>query len=429
MKHAQAGDDARSTRRAAAQAIRPLWTQVYIPNLLLAMGQGAMLPVLVYATKQVHGSTAAAGGIVAINGFGTMLFDLPAGRIVSRLGERRAGAVATLLMTAGLLGCIVAQSVPVLGVSVFVQAAGLAVWTLVRMTHLSRAAPTFARGRALSLFGGIMRAGNVIGPFLFVAVARHNDARPAFVIYLGGVLVGYLWLLAARDRNDTASRLPSEQATPPGLFRDQRRAMLAAGVAALMVSVLRGSRTAIVPLWATHIGLSATSAAALFAYSSVIDLALFYPAGVASDRFGRRAVAVPCIALLAAGHVLIPFTHSFSSLFGAAFILAIGNGLGSGIVMTLGADLAPEAGRASFLAIWRMISDGGSAAGPLIDSAVVGLASLAAAGPVIGLLGAAGALVVALFLEEPVHLRRTAVSPVLQRRTRRAEVDEQAGIG
>lgn len=370
-----------------------------------------MLPLLVYATRQVHGSTAAAGGIVAINGFGTMLFDLPAGRIVSRLGERRAGVVATLLLTVGLVGCLVAGSVPVLGVAVFLQAAGVAVWTLVRITHLSRAAPAIARGRALSLFGGVMRAGNVLGPLLFVAVARRDDVRPAFVIYLAGVLIGYAWMFIGRDRDDTAAAQPIAEKIPAHLFRQQRRGLLSAGVGSLVISVLRGSRAAIVPLWATHIGLSSASAAALYAYSSVVDLALFYPSGAASDRFGRRAVALPCIVLLAVGHLLIPFTHSFWTLFAAAFVIAFGNGMGSGIVMTMGADLAPDHGRASFLAIWRLISDGGTALGPLVDSLAVALASLAVAGPVIAVIGAAGAGVVALFFEEPPHLRRGAPAP------------------
>ncbi len=403
---AGAADRRRELRRSTNAAIRPLWNRIYIPNMLLAIGQGAMLPVLVYAAREVHGSTAAASALVAINGFGTMLFDLPAGRIVSRLGEWRAGWVATGLLVVGLLGCLWARSIVVLAVGVFVQAAGLAVWTLVRMTYLSRAAPVVGRGRALSLFGGVMRAGNVIGPFAFVAVASRTDVRPAFVLYLAGVVIGFVWMLCARDRTDTVARQPSEERPPAAHLRENRRQFSAAGSVALGISLLRGSRTAIVPLWAVHIGLGPTGAAELVAFSSVIDLALFYPAGVASDRFGRRAVALPCILLLALGHLTIPFTDSFTTLFAASFVLALGNGLGAGIVMTMGADLAPDHGRASFLAVWRMISDGGSAVGPLVDSAVVAVATLSVAGPVVAILGFATAAVMATFYEEPAHLRR-----------------------
>ena len=413
---------------SARAAIRPLWTQVYLPNLIMATGQGAMLPILVYAARQVHGSSAAAGALVAVNGFGTMVFDLPAGRIVARLGEWRSGWVATALLIGGITGCLLARSFPVLALAVFVQAAGWAVWSLVRLTHLSRVAPVFARGRALSLFGGIIRAGYVIGPFLYLAAERHDDPRAAFAVYLACVLAGFAWLVAARDRTDTAGRARSAPVHPLQIVRDHRRGLLVAGVGSLGVSLLRGSRNAIVPLWAAHLGLGSGSASLLVGLSSLVDLALFYPSGIASDRYGRRAVLVPCIILLALGHLLVPLSHSFASLFAVAFLLALGNGMGAGIVMTLGADLTPEDARASFLAVWRVISDGGTAAGPLVDAGVVAAASLTLAGPVVGILGIAAAVVVAGWLREPAHLA-DRVPPWALRRGRRPAAAVGTGDG
>lgn len=390
---------------STADTIRPLWMQVYLPNLVIATGQGAMIPVLVYAARDVHASAALAVVVVAVNGFGTMLFDLPSGRIVARLGEWMSGWVAALLLCAGLVGCLFAHSPLALGASVFLQAAGWSVWSLVRLTHLSRVAPPHARGRALSIFGGVTRAGNVIGPFVFVAVAGRSDVRVAFLVYLLCVLVGFAWLVLARDRTDHDSATErTERIRPLRVLADNRRGFATAGVGAFGISLLRGSRNAIVPLWAGHIGLSSSSAALLFALSSVVDLALFYPAGIASDRWGRRFVAIPCATLLSIGHILVPFAHAFSTLFLVAFVLGFGNGIGSGIVMTLGADLTPETGRASFLAVWRLVSDCGTSVGPLVDSAVVGLGAIALAGPAVGVLGLASAAVVALWLQEPPHL-------------------------
>lgn len=390
---------------SAARAIRPLWMQVYLPNLIIATGQGAMLPILVYAARSLHASPAVATGIVAVNGFGTMLFDLPAGRIVARFGEWRSGWIATALLIVGLVGCLLAPSVLLLAVSVFVQAAGWAVWSLVRLTHLSRVAPMRFRGRALSLFGGVIRTGNVLGPFLFVAAATHDDTRVAFLIYLVSVIVGSALLIAARDRTDSAGAAArSERIRPLQVIRENARGFATSGVGSLGISLLRGSRAAIIPLWAAHIGLDSSSAATIYAFSSVVELAFFYPAGIVSDRWGRRAVVLPCILLLSAGHLLIPFSHAYSSLFAVALVIGFGNAMGSGIVMTLGADLTPEVGRASFLAVWRFVSDGGTAAGPFVDSAVIGLGSIVLAGPVVGVLGLMSAVVVAIWLEEPRHL-------------------------
>ena len=400
-----------SGAHGVARAIRPLWTQIYLPNLLIATGQGAMLPILVYAAREVHGSSATGAVLVALNGLGTLVFDLPSGRIVARLGESRSAWLAVALLLVGLAGCLASRSIVELAVSVLVQAMGWALWSLVRLTHLSRAAPVLVRGRALSLFGGIMRAGNVLGPFAFIAIASRHDVRPAFAIYLVSVVVGFAWVVLARDRNDPAVHQRSEPVRPWHVIKKHRNGLAVAGTAVLAVSLLRGSRTAIVPLWAAHLGLNSQQAAMLFAFSSVIDLALFYPAGVISDRFGRRAVLLPCLILLSVGHLLIPLTSSFDTLFAASFVLALGNGMGAGIVMTLGADLTPSEGRPSFLAVWRGISDAGTTAGPLVDSAVVGLGPIALAGPVIAVLGLAATALAATRLREPEHLARQAQDP------------------
>lgn len=379
--------------------------QVYIPNTIIATGQGAMIPVLVFAAKHVHASPAIATLIVFVNGLGTMAFDLPSGRIVARLGEQRSSWVAAMLLAVGLLGCLNSRNVAELAFFIFVQAAGWAVWSLVRLTHLSRVAPVFARGRALSIFGGVTRAGNVIGPFIFLAAAGKKDQAHvgyAFMIYLVTVLIGFAWLVIARDRKDQHAAMGnSERIRPMRVVLDNKREFATAGVGTLGVGLLRGSRNAIIPVWGSHIGLSASEVSVIFAFSSLLDLTLFYPSGVVSDRWGRRAVAVPCITMLAIGHLLIPLSHAYETLFIVALVLGLGNGLGSGIVMTLGADRAPDVGRASFLAVWRLVSDGGTAAGPLIDSGIVALGAVALAGPAIGVLGLMAGYVVFRWLEEP----------------------------
>lgn len=391
-----------ATKPSSSGAIRQLWLRVYLPNLVISTGQGAMIPVLVYAARQVHATTAEAVVVVALNSLGTMFFDLPSGRLTARFGERRSGYLAAAMLVAGLAGCLLARSFWLLAFSVMVQAGGWSLWSLVRLVHLSRVAPPEARGRALSLFGGVIRGGNVIGPFAFVVFSTGSDARAGFLIYLVCVVAGVAWLAAARDRADhAAEQTNAERVRPLKILVDHKRSFATAGVGAFAISLLRGSRSAIVPLWAAHIGLDASSAASIFAFSSVIDLALFYPAGVMSDRYGRRAVVLPCLLLLSMGHILVPLSHDYLTLFLAAFVLGVGNGFGAGIVMTLGADLTPDVGRASFLAVWRLCSDGGTTAGPLVDSAVVGLGAIALAGPVVGLAGLAAAVVVALWLEEP----------------------------
>jgi MFS family permease len=89
--------------------------------------------------------------------------------------------------------------------------------------------------------------------------------------------------------------------------------------------------------------------------------------------------------LLGTGMIAIVFTNDFWSLVGVGVLLGIGNGIGSGLIMTLSADAAPAIGRAQFLACWRLMSDSGAALGPLVMSAITIAFPLAAASVVMGL--------------------------------------------
>ena len=115
--------------------------------------------------------------------------------------------------------------------------------------------------------------------------------------------------------------------------------------------------------------------------AGAIDALTFYPAGKVMDLHGRRSVAVPCVIVLGVSFVLMPLTHGVLTLTLVAMLMGFGNGIGSGIVMTLGADTSPAIGRLTFLGIWREVSDVGTSVGPLVLSAITALAGLATASP------------------------------------------------
>ena len=80
---------------------------------------------------------------------------------------------------------------------------------------------------------------------------------------------------------------------------------------------------------------------------------------------------------------LVPLTGGFWALLGATSLVALGNGIGSGTMMTLGADLAPQESRGEFLGVWRFVGDSGHTGSPLIigyiaDVLGLGLAPFAA---------------------------------------------------
>ncbi len=379
-----------------------LWYRIYLPNLLVLTGQGAIIPVLAIYARRLGASSVTASVIVAMIGLGTLAFDVPAGWIVGRLGEQRAGRLGSLALVGGVAIALFARDPLMLGTGVVVSAAGWAIWLLVRLTYMTRATSYELRGRALSLVGGVMRAGAVAGPFLVVAFGGSgSEARTAFVIYFVAAVAGCGWLELARDRLDLgATARETSRLHPRAIFGAHRREFATAGVATFVISLLRASRQVVIPLWGIHIGLGVSRVSLIFGISSIVELAIFYPAGVLSDRRGRVVVALACIGLLSLGHALLPLTHAFDTLLLVSLLFGVGNGFGAGIVMAMGADRAPAEGRTAFLAVWRLVSDAGTSAGPLATAALIAVASLSLAGPALALVGLAAAVIVAGFMRD-----------------------------
>ena len=133
-----------------------------------------------------------------------------------------------------------------------------------------------------------------------------------------------------------------------------------------------------------------------------------WPGGFLMDTRGRMVVAVPVVLSMAIACLLLPLAQSAWSIALVMALIAAGNGLGAGIVMTLGADASPEVGRSQFLGAWRLCGDIGNSGGPLLVSAVAAIAPLAVACLTLGVLGLAGAGWVGYWTGRVDRDRRTA---------------------
>jgi len=99
--------------------------------------------------------------------------------------------------------------------------------------------------------------------------------------------------------------------------------------------------------------------------------------------------------LMGAGFLALAFTHDLASaaMWFAMFaaVLGVGNGLSSGILLTLGADVAPKGDPAPFLGSWRTLTDAGGAISPLLVSGIAAVSSLSIATGAVGAIGLLGA--------------------------------------
>jgi MFS family permease len=159
------------------------------------------------------------------------------------------------------------------------------------------------------------------------------------------------------------------------------------------------------PLWGDSLGLTVAEIGFIASMSFAADAAIFYPVGIIMDRFGRKWAAVPCSLTLGISFFILPFAGDFYSFMAVGLVAGIGNGFGSGINQTLGADFAPDVGRGEFLGVWRLMADIGSVGGPLLISGFTGIGGLALASVCSGGVGLVGAAVMFFLVPEPLKRR------------------------
>lgn len=380
--------------------LRALGPGVFLPSTLFAIGEGAIAPAIALSARDLGAAVGAAGLVVALKGIGQIVADLPAGTLAARVGERRAMLWSSLLAAVGLATCLLATSVWVLALGIGAVGLSTAVWHLARHAYLAEVVPFHLRARAMSTIGGTQRIGFFIGPFLGAAAMQQFGTDGAYWVFLAAAAAATVALLLAPDvpTGRAAASMASIVRGTAQVFRAHLPLLRTLGLGVLLVGAVRASRQVALPLWGEQIGLDAATTSVVFGFAGALDMLMFYPAGKLMDVVGRAAVAVPSMVVLGLAHLLLPLTGDIATLTAVALLMGVGNGLGSGLIMTIGADVAPPERRPEFLGAWRLCADLGIGAGPLVVSAVTVAAALGPALVVMGGLGCLGAMALARWI-------------------------------
>ena len=392
---------------------RSIALPVLLPTVLFSIGEGALIPIVPLVADDLGATLAFAGFVAALFTLGELFGNLPSGPLIARFGERAAMIGATGLSVLGIVVCLVAPNPWVLALGILFVGLSAAIFGLARHAFLTSFVPISHRARALSTLGGTFRLGFFVGPFLTAGVIQLTGAAgAAFWIHLGACAAAALILLTLPDPATTFGSVrpvrdgDARAATPTrGLFatvRENRGVLVRLGSGAALVSALRASRQVILPLWAVSIGVSGANTALIIGIAGALDFALFYTGGAIMDRFGRLWAVVPSMIGLGLGHGILAATHDLSASAAwfvvAAIVLALANGPGAGILMTLGADLADPRDPAPFLGAWRFTIGLGGAGAPLLIAGVTAVVSLSMAAATMGVLGFVGAAVLARYV-------------------------------
>lgn len=349
--------------------VRVLALSVYLPTLLAEIGIGATLPLFALSALALGEPAAVASIAVAVYSGGRMAGSALGGVLATRRGPIPTTFAAYTVLASGAVLSATAVHLSMLALGVAIIGIGHGGVHVARQAHIDAVAPLRIRARSLTTLAGIWRIGNFVGPFVGAAIIHASGLPAAYVFAAVMVCLGILSLVFTAPRHLSIPRSQRARVRVVEVLRPQLGVLSTLGVGVLLMGALRQARVVVIPLWAVHIGMSDSGASLVFGLATAIDMAMFIPAGYVMDRFGRVWTAVPSAMALGVGAAMLPFTSSPGQVAVAALVIGCGHGWGSGIVMTLGADAAPEQGKAVFLGAWSILQDAGGLLGPVIVAA------------------------------------------------------------
>jgi MFS family permease len=369
---------------------RKLVLPVYLPSFLFSTAEFGIIPSVPATALLLGADLATAGLITGLLMIGRLVADIPAAKLVDLLGERKAMIAAAISGAVGILFSLLASNLFMLGAGVFTVGAASAVFGLARLSWMTEHVPVQIRARALSVLGGMFRAGSFVGPVVAAGIIRLYSVQAVY--YLPLLLCGLaaIILVFAKGKEDLAKNSSSIRETFR-VAKRERKKLATLGVASSILSALRGTRMIGLPLIAVALSIPTEQASLYIGFAGALDFAMFYLSGQIMDRFGRSFAAVPTLVGLGLAHLFVGIAIDANTFLLLAIIMSLANGIGSGVIMVLGADLAPPDKRSEFLASYRLLVDFGDAAAPALLSVLVVSVGLTAAMSSFGFLGFIGA--------------------------------------
>ena len=356
--------------------LRGLVLPVYLPSLLFSIGESGLIPLIPANAQRLGADIPTAALVAGLVLIGTLVSDIPAARFVNRVGERKAMIWAGAIAAISILAAVFATNLWMMSAGVFVLGGTAAVFGLARHAFIAEHAPIQFRARALSFLGGMFRLGSFLGPLIGAVIIELFGLEHVYwmtFIFCG--LAAVILLFTQPEKMPATSR--NEDHGVWGVAKREKSKLVTIGVASMILTMVRTARFLALPLWALHINLPISTTAVIIGVAGAVDFALFYNGGQVIDKVGRRLPAIITTIAMGLGVIAIGYTTNEFGFTVIAVALAVANAVGSGLVLTIGADLAPPDARNEFLATFRLMTDGGIAAAAPAISILTALTSLA----------------------------------------------------
>ncbi len=255
------------------------------------IAQGLLGPLIPLLLVEQHVATGNIGLVASAHSAGFLLGSLYCPRIIPRLGHGRAFVAFAVLAADAILLMALWQSA--WGWAVLRAASGMAYAGLciVAESWLNARADNASRGRVFALYMVASWGGGVVGPLVLSLVA------PSAVLIAGAGMAFVTSLLpVALVQQATPDSNPNTRMGLLALYRVSPVG-LACGLSA---GLANSAFHALTPVYLQSLGHNAAAVGVFALAATVAGLAIQMPAGMLSDRIGRRPVALAALLVPAA---------------------------------------------------------------------------------------------------------------------------------
>jgi MFS family permease len=348
-------------------------TAVMLVVFVVMAGAGLVLPILPLFARSLGAGYGGVGLLVSAYGLARLVFDLLAGPIVDRFGERVTAVCGLAVIGLGSALTGLASAFELAVVAWAAAGVGSAIALAAFYTRVLRVVPTRQMARTLGIFYGAFNTGFIAGGAASGLVAdRFGLAGPLLLNAVVVAVAALLWLVLVPAVG------PADQpgAPPPpgrGAVGHLGRLLRTPGLIPVVVTnfaylwMVAVVFDTLVPLFANEeLGMSTVGIGAVFAVALAAEFVVLYPAGSVADQRGRKPVLVPALAGLAVATAVIglaPDPLLLGVLLAVLGVMSGAAGVPPGAMLS---DVAPQQASGTAVGVFRFCGDLGFTVGPLL---------------------------------------------------------------
>jgi ACDE family multidrug resistance protein len=351
---------------------------VVVATFVVMLGYGILSPVLPLYARSFHVGYDAVGLLVSAFAFARLLFDLVAGPLVARFGERAVVTAGAAMVGVSSAAAALAPNFPLLVVFRGAGGAGSSVFFAGLMSYLLRTAPPDRLGRVMAVFYGAFNVGIIVGNPLGGVIAHFFGLASPLWFYAGACFVAAaMYVRTVRDPDRSRDEGPRPRMRDLSWNRPFAAVLLANSAYFWFVAA---TISTLLSLFAQDVlGMSSLGIGVSLAVLSVTEFAVLFPAGSATDRLGRKAVLLPGLVAIGVVAALTGEATTVPLFVVALALLGVVSGFGGVPQSVMLADVVPPRLQPAAIGVYRFVGDLGFVLGPLVAGASADAFGFAAA--------------------------------------------------